>query len=68
MGRGYSFEALRAKILYSEGLHKKHTPKFYKSSFTQDLIADPNILHDYQAKDFGVDISMLIKALERGDF
>jgi hypothetical protein len=27
-GRGYSFEALRAKMLYTEGLHKVERPKF----------------------------------------
>lgn len=27
MGRGYSFEALRAKILFNENLHKKRKPR-----------------------------------------
>jgi len=30
VGRGYSFEALRAKMLYSEGTHKVKRPKFEK--------------------------------------
>ena len=28
LGRGYSFEALRAKILFTEGVHNKVKPKF----------------------------------------
>jgi transposase len=34
MGRGYSFEALRAKILFTEGSHfkKKHRPKFERKN------------------------------------
>jgi len=28
VGRGYSFEALRAQMLYTEGLHKVERPKF----------------------------------------
>lgn len=34
LGRGYSFEALRAKILFSEGVHKNKLkrPKFEKRS------------------------------------
>jgi transposase len=34
MGRGYSFEALRAKILFTEGAHfkKKQRPKFKRKN------------------------------------
>ena len=37
LGRGYSFEALRAKILFSEGAFKKQTikPKFERSRVSQ---------------------------------
>lgn len=42
MGRGYSFEALRAKILYTEGVHatKKIRPKFERKR-TGPLISIP---------------------------
>lgn len=28
LGRGYSFDALRAKILFTEGLQKERKPKY----------------------------------------
>jgi hypothetical protein len=33
MGRGYSFEALRAKILFTEGVHKVKMPKYHRQGF-----------------------------------
>lgn len=47
MGRGYSFEALRAKILFTEGAHvkQKYRPKFERRSVPDirfSVIADDN--------------------------
>lgn len=78
LGRGYSFEALRAKILFTEGLQKERKPKYQKR------------LDDYELRDYnypmfekmfpvgvvrerergellGVDISTLIEKLEKGE-
>lgn len=50
MGRGYSFEALRAKILFTEGAHhKKRTrPKFERRSDIRFSIPDDSVglMHD----------------------
>src|SRR5690625_3500384 len=37
MGRCYSFDALRAKILFNEKLHKKRKPRFNSSAFNKAL-------------------------------
>lgn len=45
MGRGYSFEALRAKILFTEGAHAiKNRPKFERRA--QFSIREDTTLHD----------------------
>lgn len=48
MGRGYSFEALRAKILFTEGAHfKKHSrPKFERRELSEFGYAGANVMHD----------------------
>lgn len=71
MGRGYSFEALRAKVLFNEKLHKKHKPRFNSNAFGHamsnyglgyfDLVTDHDITGNY-----GVDISTLLAKLEEG--
>lgn len=71
MGRGYSFDALRAKILFDEKLHKKRKPRFNLSAFNKAMLHD-NFnwyeVNDHNITDnFGVDFSTLIKNLEKGD-
>lgn len=64
-GRGYTFEVLRAKILFKEGIHKKApVPRF-----------DRNVFYDYMSRmtapsetNYGVDISTLLRLLDSGDF
>jgi transposase len=79
LGRGYSFEALRAKILFTEGLTKVRKPKYQK----RDFVADYHTLNDQlpmfqqlrrlKEKEFiveevlGIDISTLIDKLERDE-
>lgn len=80
LGRGYSFEALRAKILYTEGLAKVRKPKYQKRKFM-----DSSELRDHDYPMFlqfslpslvreepsiqllGIDISTLIEKLEKGE-
>jgi transposase len=81
LGRGYSFEALRAKILFAEGAFKKQTvrPKFERRAsrnFEVGLVADmatfSRMLPNQPASEereinYGVDISTLTAMIERGE-
>lgn len=76
LGRGYSFEALRAKMLFTEGLAKIRKPKYQKRM-------DDYELRDYNFPMFNkmppvgvvrehgellsIDISTLIEKLEKGE-
>ena len=62
LGRGYSFEALRAKILYSKGLHVQYRPK-YGTGFDQ-----PKDVDHQQQLTYGVSISTLTRLIEEGGF
>src|SRR5699024_7462416 len=71
MGRGYSFDTIRAKILFNEKLHKKRKPRFNPSAFGHAMsnygknwfeVTDHDITDNW-----GVDFSTLIKILEKGD-
>lgn len=48
MGRGYSFEALRAKVLFTEGVHKtkRAKPKFERTSFNRRRVDDSEYLFE----------------------
>lgn len=77
LGRGYSFEALRAKILFSEGAHKvtQPRPKFdcreQSVSYSEMALFS---LSDFkestqieeEPKNYGADISTLIEMIESG--
>jgi transposase len=76
LGRGYSFEALRAKILFTEGLHKhaSRRPKFARkrddslhSLVTGDVhgYLTPT-RHDDDAINLGVDIPTLTARIDEG--
>lgn len=78
LGRGYSFEALRAKILFSEGAHKRQKPKFERRAApraTTEFVmsrsfAVPDFYqHDSPAKEinYGADISTLARLIEAGE-
>ncbi|MDQ0255562.1 transposase [Evansella vedderi] len=76
VGRGYSFEALRAKILFTQGYRKtKKKKKFKEVSTTFDKMYDlrniplrpPTFKWVYE-KVYGADISTLTKAMEEGSF
>lgn len=61
IGRGYSFEVIRAKMLYSVGLHKVHRPKYEREWQGIGRMMLP------PAQDFGVSLSTLVQKLEEGD-
>lgn len=65
LGRGYSFEALRAKILFSESTHKisKQRPKFERRSDEMSYSFTNSFDRD---KNYGADISTLIRLIESG--
>jgi len=77
LGRGYSFEALRVKMLFSEGVHKviQPRPKFQRGdesmsmnyamfSFEDSL---PSTRTVKRAKNYGADISTLARMIEHGE-
>lgn len=78
LGRGYSFEALRAKILFSKGSHKivQNRPKFDRREAQHDAALIGYAMYtgtpqSTQAKDepknYGVDIDKLVAMIERGE-
>lgn len=78
LGRGYSFEALRAKILFTEGPHKhaSRRPKFERRSGTGILPYIAPGSHGYGVptweeepeSNLGIDIPTLTKMIEDGEF
>lgn len=81
LGRGYNFEALRAKILFAEGAMKKHTakPKFeHRPTVGPDAFwgrvtsfyVGSSLLSTQQPEreiNYGVDISTLKGMIERSE-
>jgi len=71
-GRGYKFDVLRAKILFTEGMHKISYPKFNKhiGQETDQILSFLVSEHgeDYQTRDHGTDIYTLIQKMEGGSF
>lgn len=90
LGRGYSFEALRAKILFAEGAHKRQKPKFERRPELKIAQAAPEFglagyggmsrsvckdvpstafstREEESEKNYGADISTLIRMIEVGE-
>jgi transposase len=68
-GRGYSFDVLRAKVLFSDGLRKITYPKFNKHDhMILDMIHSDFITEDSHIWDHGTDINTLIQKMEDGTF
>ncbi|MFG6669386.1 ISL3 family transposase [Bacillus subtilis] len=65
-GRGYSFEVLRAKLLFNESLHKKRKVRFNWNAFNKTFM--PTV-EQFIEKEFnyGVDFSTLLDYLEQED-
>ena len=74
LGRGYSFDALRAKILYAEGALKKRSvkPKFNRRQKSERRAGEMSYAMMIQHKEIkreiqlGADISTLAKMIENG--
>lgn len=81
LGRGYSFEALRAKILFTEGVHAKNKrPKFQRreaapmhgipEGFMGKMIMSPVASYPHEGneaeRNFGAHIPTLIELIESG--
>ncbi len=69
-GRGYSFEAIRAKILYTYGFKRVPKPKFDKT-YNRNIdsmsgMFSPEPVQEYY--NYGVPISTFIENYEQGDF
>lgn len=76
LGRGYSFEVLRAKMLFTEGLPKERKPKYQKRFYDKELLEYNYPLFDKippigivreGGELLGIDISTLIEKLEKGE-
>src|SRR5208283_1409638 len=74
LGRGYSFEALRAKILFTEGIQKKVKPKFERQrryTLPDDafgmITQSSSTQSEGAEKNYGADISTLIRMIEAGE-
>ncbi|MEC0206437.1 ISL3 family transposase [Paenibacillus lautus] len=75
LGRGYSFEALRAKILFTNGLIKSRKPKYQRRLDGYEL-RDENfpifkmppiyVRDEEENKLLGIDLPTLIEKLEKG--
>ena len=76
LGRGYSFEALRAKILFTEGVAKTKKPKFQRPRYEEPMAAyecfttfskmGPSTNSEERELNFGADISTLVRMIEEG--
>jgi transposase len=75
LGRGYSFEALRAKILFAEGAFKKQIirPKFERRRQDDSRLVGYAMMTSFQSEpketviNYGVDISTLVEMIEAGE-
>lgn len=72
LGRGYSFEALRANILFTEGVHTIKKPKYPKRGATMGdsmyaYAALPRRVGSDKETNFGAQISTLASLIERGE-
>ena len=80
LGRGYSFEVLRAKILFAHGAHKREhvRPKFERCrepedfggimfSLSPDLVKDDLPEEDAEIINYGASIDLLVRMIEDGE-
>lgn len=73
IGRGYSFDVLRTKILYSHGIRKPCKPKYDNrlKRFDNMLLKQGDIVAEttniYEREDLGADLSLILQKLEDGD-
>ena len=67
-GRGYTFEVLRAKILFKENIHKTQSvkPRFDRSAF--DTFTSFKLPTTPKITNYGTDISTLFSLIDSGAF
>ena len=63
-GRGYSFDVIRAKMLYTSGFHKTHK----RLRLSEDSQGYTMRLSVDQRQDFGAEISTLARQIQSGGF
>jgi len=63
LGRGYSFEAIRAKVLYSHGLQKQKRAT-YRAEWKEETQDDVETMHPQET--YGTDVSTLSNQLMAG--
>lgn len=78
MGRSYSFETIRAKMLYTKSIHKTKRPKINKRyelgtpTFCRKVVSiiertlPPQIVEENKVINFGVDMEKLVKEIQKG--
>lgn len=73
LGRGYSFEALRAKVLFNDRLHTQRRPPYRRQSdlTMNDLMTSRyaaafslHVAEEWRSINYGVDIALLTRLLE----
>lgn len=67
VGRGYSFEALRAKILFTEGFQKVKKPRYQRQRIPEDAMGRMpfyGVAETGPSTNYGVDISTLVREIE----
>jgi transposase len=73
IGRGYSFDVIRVKILYSRGIRKPSKPKYEDNLKRFDNVLYNNYDHIdepitiYGGEDYGADMSTILQKLEDGE-
>jgi hypothetical protein len=71
-GRGYSFDALRSKILYTAGAHKKQMPKYERLEASDRFerftaFSTGSTFDRTREKNLGTDISTLLRIIQEGN-
>lgn len=69
-GRGYSFEAVRTKILYTQGFKKQEKPRFDRN-FNRNIDGFSSVKpwgNEPEVINYGVPISTFLQNYERGEF
>ncbi len=69
VGRGYSFEALRAKILSTEGFQKTKKPRYQRQRIPEGFMGRMphyGVAETGPSTNYGADISTLVRGIEVG--
>jgi transposase len=64
-GRGYSFDVLRAKVLYTHGVRKTRRVAYQRSPWVREGFTEMMTSHTPTVLDFGADITTLIELQQK---